>query len=90
VENFRGRPVGDLLLRGRSEAIRVFEPFSLEQCDDPAEESYLKAFALLESSDARAMAAFAAHVGNYPTDHLASFHLRRLLSGAAGTKIVLD
>jgi adenylate cyclase len=90
VENFHGRTVGDLILRGRTEAIRAFEPFGPEQCDDPAEESYQKAFALLESGDARAMAAFAAHVGNFPTDQLASFHLKRLLGGAAGAKIILD
>jgi adenylate cyclase len=89
VENFRGRSVGDLVLRGRAEAIRAFEPLQVERCDAVAE-SYQKAFALLEAADPRAMAAFAAHVGNYPTDLLASFHLKRLLSGASGTKITLD
>jgi adenylate cyclase len=89
VENFRGRPVGDLVLRGRTEAIRAFEPLQVERCDAVAE-SYQKAFALLEAADPRAMAAFAAHVGNYPTDLLASSHLKRLLSGASGTKITLD
>jgi adenylate cyclase len=44
----------------------------------------------LEAADPCAMAAFAAHVGNYPTDRLASFHLKRLLSGTCGAKIVLD
>src|ERR1700756_2319743 len=29
VENFSGRPVGDLILRGRTEAIRAFEPFQV-------------------------------------------------------------
>ena len=90
VENFSGRPVGDLVLRGRSEAIRAFEPLHEDRCSDPAAESYRKAFALLEAGDVRAMAAFAAHVGNYPTDQLASFQLKRLLSGASGTKITLE
>lgn len=89
VENFHGRPVGDLMLRGRTEAIRAFEPVQIKG-GDPVAESYRKAFALLEASDPRAMAAFAAHVGNYPTDHLASFHLKRLLGGASGTRIALD
>jgi adenylate cyclase len=44
----------------------------------------------LEAADPCAMAAFAAHVGNYPSDQLASFHLKRLLSGTYGGKIVLD
>jgi adenylate cyclase len=90
MENFRGRPVGDLILRGRTEAIRAFEPFQVGRCNEPVAESYQKAFALLEAADPSAMAAFAAHVGNYPTDQLASFHLKRLLSGTYGAKIVLD
>ena len=90
VESFRGRPVGDLVLRGRTESIRAMEPFQLKQCDHPAAQSYQKAFALLEATDPSAMAAFAAHVGNYPTDQLAGFHLKRLLSGGSGTRIILD
>ena len=34
VEDFRGRPVGDLVLRGRTEPLRAFEPLDLEQYDD--------------------------------------------------------
>jgi len=90
VESFRGRPVGDLVLRGRTESIRAMEPFQLKQCDQPVAQSYQKAFALLEATDPSAMAAFAAHVGNYPTDQLAGFHLKRLLSGGSGTRIILD
>jgi adenylate cyclase len=90
VENFRGRPVGDLVLRGRTETVRAFEPLQAERCDDPAVESYQKAFAQLKDADPCAMAAFAAHVGSYPDDRLASFHLKRLLSGATGTKIALE
>ena len=90
VENFSGRPVGDLILRGRTEAIRAFEPFQVGRCNEPVAESYQKAFALLEAADPSAMAAFAAHVGNNPTDQLASFHLKRLLSGSCSAKIVLD
>jgi adenylate cyclase len=90
VENFNGRPVGDLVLRGRTESIRAMEPFQLKPCDGPSALSYQKAFALLEAADRGAMAAFAVHVGNYPADQLAGFHLKRLLSGASGTKIILE
>ena len=31
MSEFRGRPVGDLILRGRTEALRAFEPLRLEQ-----------------------------------------------------------
>src|SRR5262249_54154020 len=90
VENFRGRPVGDLILRGRTEAIRAFEPFQVRRCDESVAESYQKAFALLEAADPSAMAAFSAHVGYYLTDQLSSFHLKRLLSCSYGAKIMLD
>ncbi len=30
AEDFRGRPVGDLVLRGRTEALRAFEPLTAE------------------------------------------------------------
>jgi adenylate cyclase len=49
VLDFRGRPVGDLVLRGRSEPLRAFEG-----------------------------------------DRLASFHLKRLLNGATGTRMEMD
>jgi class 3 adenylate cyclase len=88
--SFLGRPVGDLILRGKTEAIRVFEPFNPGRYDAPAAESYHKAFAMLEAVDPRAMAVFAAHVGNYPDDRLATFHLKRLLSGATGAKIAIE
>src|ERR1700722_19232652 len=89
VEQFRGRPVGDLILRGKTEALRAFEPFRAEQYADPATKSYLEAFAKLEAGDPAAMAAFAAHVGKHADDQLASFHLKRLLNGATGTRIDL-
>ena len=90
MKGFQGRPVGDLMLRGRSEALRAFEPLSVKQYDNPATASYRDAFAKLEASDPGAMAAFAAHVGKHAEDQLASFHLKRLLNGAAGTRIAMD
>ena len=90
VEEFHGRPVGDLLLKGRTEALRSFEPMSVEQFEAPATKSYVEAFNKLETGDPGAMAAFAAHVGNNAHDALASFHLKRLLNGASGTRIIIE
>ena len=90
VDGFRGRPVGDLMLRGRAEALRAFEPLSSKQYDDPSTASYLEAFGRLEAGDANALTAFAAQIGKCPDDQLASFHLKRLLNGAKGTRISLD
>src|ERR1700692_1017274 len=90
VERFRGRPIGDLLLRGKTEPLRAFEPLPPEQSEMPATKGYLDAFAKLEAGDAAAMAAFASHVGKHPEDQLASFHLKRLLNGATGIRIAME
>jgi adenylate cyclase len=90
VDEFHGRPVGDLVLRGKTEALRAFEPLARRQDEDAATDSYLSAFAKLEANDPAALAVFAAHVGKHPDDHLASFHLKRLLNGATGARIALE
>lgn len=90
VPEFKGRPVGDLVLRGRSEPLRAFEPLTAQAVAMPASEAYAQAFAKLEARDSGAMSAFAALVGLNPEDHLASFHLKRLLNGGSGTRIALD
>ncbi|MFZ0261797.1 MAG: adenylate/guanylate cyclase domain-containing response regulator, partial [Pseudolabrys sp.] len=90
VKDFYGRPIGDLLLRGRAEALRAFEPLRAEQFNDAATKSYLDAFAKLEAGDPSAIAAFAAHLGKQPEDQLTSFHLKRLLNGVTGTQIAMD
>jgi adenylate cyclase len=40
AEDFRGRPVGDLMLRGKSEALRAFEPLRVDVYEYPATKSY--------------------------------------------------
>jgi len=88
--NFRGRPVGDIVLRGRSEPLRAYEPLLESAFAGPATSQYSEAFAKLESGDATAMPAFAALVGSHADDALAGFHLRRLLNGAKGVRMQLE
>ena len=83
--DFFGRPVGDLVLRGRSEPLRAFEPLPAGQDESIA--AYASAFAKLEARDPAAIGAFAALVGARPDDALAQYHLKRLLNGGAGTRI---
>jgi class 3 adenylate cyclase len=90
TEAFQGRPVGDLMLRGRSEPLRAYEPLSAEAFKGPATAQYSEAFAKLEAGDAAAMPAFAALVGSHADDALAGFHLRRLLNGAKGVRMQLE
>jgi adenylate cyclase len=90
VRNFMGRPVGDLMLRGRSEPLRAYEPLRPTAFEGPATRQYSDAFAKLEAGDAAAMPAFAALVGSHAEDTLASFHLKRLLNGAKGVRMQLE
>jgi adenylate cyclase len=90
VKGFCGRPIGELVLRGKTIPLGVLEPLHSEQADEPATKSYLSAFAKLAAGDPGAIAAFAAHLGQQPKDQLASFHLKRLLNGATGTRIEME
>ncbi|HWZ07649.1 MAG TPA: response regulator [Bradyrhizobium sp.] len=90
AEGFQGRPVGDLVLRGRSEPLRAYEPLPPARFKSPVTAQYAEAFARLEADDAGAMPAFAALVGQHADDPLAGFHLRRLLNGAKGVRMQLE
>ena len=90
ARDFRGRTIGDLVLRGRSEPLRAYEPLPEAKFAGAATTQYSQAFAKLEAGDAAAMPAFAALVGLHADDALAGFHLRRLLNGAKGVRMQLE
>lgn len=86
---FVGRPAGTLLLKGKTEPIRVFEPLPEDEADTPALRAWLEAFRLMEVSDPAAEAAFAAIVEASPDDRLARLHLSRLQRGETGVLLTL-
>jgi adenylate cyclase len=88
--NFQGRPVGALMLRGRSEPLRAFEPLPPAKFAAPETAQYSAAFAKMEAGDAGALPAFAALIGVHADDPLAGLHLKRLLNGAKGVVMQLD
>lgn len=90
AEGFKGRPIGDIMLRGRSEPLRAYEPLRADAFETPATAQYAEAFAKLEAGDTTAMPAFAALVGAHAEDALAGFHLKRLLNGAKGIRMQLE
>ena len=90
VTDFQGRPIGELMLRGRSEPLRAYEPRSTTASGTAGPGPYIDAFAKLEAGDAGAMPAFAALVGAQPGDALASLHLKRLLNGEKGVRIAVE
>ena len=87
IPGFVGRPVGKLLLRGKTRPLSCFEPVAPGYTG--ANSKYSAAFALLEAGDPRSRQAFAALVGETDEDPLALFHLGRLLRGEAGCEIAI-
>lgn len=84
---FRGRPLGDLLLRGKQTALRAYEPLTEAAYGDALLAQYQDAYAKLDAGEAGALAAFAALVGLRPDDGVAAFHLKRLLNGGSGSRV---
>jgi len=90
IKDFNGRPVGTILLPGKSEELKIFEPLTKLRADSPGIQAYRDAFTKLEAGDSNANQAFAAVVGQYGDDPLATFHLKRTLEGAAGIHIAVS
>lgn len=89
ISRFAGRPIGTLIVKGKSKGIDCFEPLNGDERTSRSASSYMKAFHWLEYGNPQAVSAFATHVGRYGSDALATFHLKRLLAGATGTRIAL-
>jgi len=89
IPSFTGRPIGTVLLPGKTEPLKLFEPLSAKRMESPAIKAYQAAFAKLEAGDPSANQAFAAVVGEYADDPLATYHLKRTLTGEAGVNIIL-
>ena len=83
------RPVGLLYVYGRSNAVEAWEPVSKEEEKSPAFSLYRSAYESLEKGEGSARRSFQSLVDKYPNDHLARFHLNRLINGNANVEIEL-
>lgn len=90
IPDFHGRPVGNVILRGRHESLPAHEPLTAERHADTLTTAYLDAYARAEACDPAALSAFAALLGQASGDGLVSFHLKRLLTGATGVSVALE
>ena len=84
------RPVGSLVLKGKTESVEVFEPIPEEVVDSPKTAEYSRAFELLGSGSTEARAAFSGLAEKYPDDGLIRFHAKRLMAGEATSLIVME
>ena len=88
--NFTGRPVGALVLKGKTHAINVFEALSPIEAGSPGIAAYNEAFAMMEQSDPGALDLFTRLQTTQPEDPLVKFHLERLRRGDTGVTITMD
>jgi adenylate cyclase len=83
------RPIGRLLLKGKTQPLRVFQPLVTE-ADDIAlpDEEYTRAYDLMTSGDPAALPAFERLAAARPDDPLVKLHCGRLRSGETGEDLV--
>jgi len=90
IPDFIGRPIGNLILKGKVQEIGAFEPVGDSETESEQLADYLGAFEKLKTGDPGCLQAFASHVGRFGNEPLASFHLQRLLAGQISTKILVS
>ena len=83
------RPIGELVLKGKSEGLGAYELLSDTRAKAPEIVDYTRAYRLLESSTPDAAAAFAELADRYPHDGLIAFYAIRLEAGMESTVIRL-
>ena len=89
----RVRCMGRLVLKGKSRALRVFQPLNDGlhlPVDEAAAAAYDAAFVLMAQQRPEALPAFEALARAHPEDGLVEHHLLRLRRGESGDLIVLD
>ncbi len=88
-QNFMGRPIGSLLLKGKTKPVATFEPLTADELNSDRITDYISAFNLMNDNSLEALKAFITIQEKYPKDTLAAYHLKRLNAGESGTTIVL-
>lgn len=81
------RPVADLVVKGKAESLRVFEP--VPEWKDARFAAYLEAYRRIEAGDALAGEALTAADPD-DTDSVVRFYRHRLAGGQSGVRVVLD
>jgi len=84
------RPVGRLVLKGKSRALAVFEPVTEDAMPRAPLEPYRAAFDALHNEDPQAAALFAQLAQAWPQDPLVQLHHGRLQAGEQGDLIVMS
>lgn len=89
THNAHFRPVGDIVLVGKDEAIPCFEPLHADDVGSKRIQKYCELYEMIREGSPKALDGFKAFADQYPDDPLARYHFERLQSGETGTRIVL-
>ncbi|MFO1425176.1 MAG: adenylate/guanylate cyclase domain-containing protein [Candidatus Competibacteraceae bacterium] len=81
------RPMGRVVVKGKQQALSVFNPLLADSEPDALVEEYAEAYALLTAGDPRAGHRFARLRFRYPNDPLVDFYWRRAQAGELSTRI---
>lgn len=89
--NVSARPVGQLVLKGKREALKVFEPLPGELPPGYAPtDLYQAAYEAVRDGDAQAQAQFESLYERFPVDPLVNLYCARLAQNEPGDRIVLS
>ena len=84
-----GRPIGRLLLKGRSTGMLAYEPLSQEEFYAESYQRYLEAFEAMDTDSENVEQMLDDIVRDFPEEHthLAAYHLWKTRAGEMGTRI---
>ncbi len=82
------RPVGTLMLKGKTKGVQAYEPITGATANATADQ-YRAAFEGLSAASPEALPAFEALADSAPDDPLTAFHLHRLRAGETGATVTL-
>jgi len=83
------RPIGCLVLKGKSNGVNVFEPTGMLSSPATDNASYIHAYQKMAKHESGALDAFVKLSEQFNDDPLVSFHLNRLKKGESGATIVM-
>ena len=84
------RPIGNLVLKGKSEGVETFEPLTEEQFQSEQVQRYLEAFEALKCGSESGVTDFVRLQRDFPDDPLAAYHGNRVQAGETGIDIVME
>ena len=88
--DFRGRPAGRLILKGKKIAVTVFEPLTEDEERSERVAQYREAYLLMDAESPGAAEAFKMLKAQFPEDPLANYHAQRFESGETGSLVVMS